>query len=259
MESITPEDGATGARTAAEAGAVEAEAELSTLTENLDHALICPRLEVPLHSGTERKVRRAAKALTLRSFLNVGGAADLIRTRKVKVEENLPAIQDPQTASPAPNQAVHSDESYLGRSTLCLTNQALDLLTWETKSGREGILIPGPSQDSSLKESLLAEEEEGCTADEAEQGSVVALVPPQLDGHRQESLPLSGPPNPWKPSDLRTPRSRQDTTIHLLIDGPPSLTARSLGIVLFRVAGRGPVDPGQPDPQGKINRLVSGA
>lgn len=35
-----------------------------------------------------------------------------------------------------------------------------------------------PSQDSFLKESLLAEEEEDYTVDEVEQGNVVALVQP---------------------------------------------------------------------------------
>lgn len=259
MESITPEDGATGGLIVAEEGGVEAGAELNTLTENPDHGRIYPQEEVPLPFGTERKVRRAAKAQTLRLFLNGEGAVDLIQILKVKVEENLPVIPDPQTASPAPNRAVHSDGSCVGRSTLGLTNQALDLLTWEKNSGLEGIMKPGPSQDSFLKESLLAEEEEGYTADEVEQGSVVALVRPQLDGHQQESPPLSGPPNPWKPSDLRTLRSPQDTTIHLRIAGPLSLMVGSLGMGLFRVAERGLVDPGQLDPPGKINHLVSDA
>lgn len=235
-----------------------AEAELNTLTENRALAPICPQQEVLLHFVTERRVRRAARALTLRLFPNEEGAVDLTQILKAKVEENLPVILDPPTVSPAQNRAVHSDGSCLGRSTPYLTSQALGLLTWEKGLGREGIMTAGPSQDSSLKESLLAEEEGGCTADEVERGSVVARVPSPLDGHRPESLPLSGPPNPWKPSGPRTLSSHHDTTI-LPTDGPLSLTARSLWTAPDRVAERGLVDPGQLDPRGKINHLASGA
>lgn len=105
--SITPEDGATGGLTVAEAEGVVVEAGQSTLTESPDHALICLLLEVLLPFATGRKARHVARAQTLRLYQNVDGAVVQTRILKVKVGGSLPVILDLLTVSLAPNLAVH--------------------------------------------------------------------------------------------------------------------------------------------------------
>lgn len=258
-ESITPEDAATGGRTVAEAGELVVEAERSTLTESHDHAQIYLLLEVLLPSATGRKVRRVVRAQTLRLYQNVGDAVVQTQIRKVKVGGNLPAILDPLTVSPAPNLAVHCEESSLGSPGLDLTSQALDLLTWGKRWDPEGTMKAGPSQDFFPKESPLGEEEEDYTVDEVEQENVAALARPHSDGHQLENPLLSGPLNPWRHSDLKTLSPHQDMTILPMTDGPLSLMARNLGMGLLRVVENGPVDPDRRGRPGKTNPLALGA
>lgn len=183
---------------------------------------------------------------------------DLIQILKVKVDGSLPVILGPQTVSLAPNLAGHSDESYLGRLGLVRTSPVLDLLTWEIKLDQEGMMKAGPNQGSFPKESLLGEAEEGCTADEEEQGSVAAPAQPLLDGQHPGSPLLSGPLNLWRHLGLKTLSPHlQDMTIRPLIDAPQNMTARNLGRVLLRVVEKDLVGQDQHDPPGKTNHPAS--
>lgn len=123
----------------------------------------------------------------------------------------------------------------------------------------EWTMMAGPNQDSFLKESLHAEEEEDYTVDEEEQGNVAALAQPLLDGPWLESPPLSGPLNPWRHSGLRTPSLHQDMTILSMTDGLLSLIARNLGMGLLRVVEKDLAAPDQHGHPGKINLPASGA
>lgn len=123
----------------------------------------------------------------------------------------------------------------------------------------EGTMKAGLSQDSFLKESLLDEEEGDFTVDEVEQGSVVALAQPLLDGQQLGGSPLSGPQNPWRHSGQRTRSPHQDMTILPLTDDPLSLMARNLAMALLRVVEKGLADPDLHGPRGRINPPASGA
>lgn len=106
-ESITPEDGATGGHTVAEAGVVVVEAGQSTLTENLDHGLTYLLLVVLLPFVTGRKVRLAVRVQTLRLYRNADDAVARTQILKVKVGGSLLVILDLLIVSLARNLAVH--------------------------------------------------------------------------------------------------------------------------------------------------------
>lgn len=165
---------------------------------------------------------------------------------------------DPLTVNQAQNLAAHLGGSFPGNPDQALTNQALVPLRWEKKLALEGMTKIGPSQGFFLKESPLAVEEEGYTAEEVGQESVEVPVQDLFEDHHQESPRLSGPLNQWRHSGLRTQSLHQDMTILQLTDAHQNWKERNLLMEFLRVAEKGRADLDQRDHRGKISPLASG-
>lgn len=117
--------------------------------------------------------------------------------------------------------------------------------------------IAGRSQGSSQKESPQGEGGVVCTAGEEEQEREVDLALLPSEG-LLESPHLSGPPNPWRHSDLKMLSPHLDMTITQLTGGPPNPMERNLVRGLHRAVEKDHVDLDLQGPQGKINPLALG-